>query len=372
MKKKILIVGAGAAGLAAAVRAAQSGAEVTLAEANARAGQKLLKTGNGRCNFSNLHLVPEAYNHPDFVRPILKRWGCAQIRTFFREIGLESYSDEAGRIYPVSDTASSVLDVLRLSCRRWGVKLVENFEAVRLTGGQVYAKDGRALTGDALIIATGGGTRLLSHAGHRLIPFSPVLGPLSTDTVPIRGLSGVRAKCTLTLTRADRILARESGELLFRDYGVSGIAVFDLSRFAQCGDVLHIDFLPHMDPAQAFSCICRHAQNLSWCEKADMLTGLFHRRINEALLRACGTDVRRLSQAVKDFPLTVHGVAEPKQAQLTRGGADVREFDPYTLRSCRDLALYAAGETLDIDGRCGGYNLHWAFASGLQAAENAL
>lgn len=370
--KKILIAGAGAAGLAAAVRAAQAGAEVTLLESGARAGQKLLKTGNGRCNFSNLHVAPEAYNHPDFVRPVLDAWGCTQIRAFFAELGLESYADAAGRIYPLSDTAASVLDVLRLSCRRLGVKLIENFDAVRLNGMQIQSRDGRTLSADAVIAATGGGTRLLSGAGHRMVPFSPVLGPLATDTAPIRGLSGIRAKCALTLTRAGNAVAQENGELLFRDYGVSGIAVFDLSRFAQPGDVLHIDFLPHMDPAQALACISRYTQALGWREKADLLTGLFHKRINEALIRACGADAQQLARAAKDFPLAVHGSAEPKQAQLTRGGADVREFDPCTLRSRRNPKLYAAGETLDIDGRCGGYNLHWAFASGLRAAESAL
>ncbi len=370
--KKILIVGAGAAGLIAAVRAAQTGGNVTLVEANTRVGQKLLKTGNGRCNFSNLHISPEAYNHPDFVRPVLNVWDCTQVRGFFEDLGLKSYCDEAGRVYPVSDTAASVVDVLRLSCRRWNVEVLEGFKAVHLTDTQVKAEDGRCLCAEAVIVTTGGGTKLLSGVGHRMVPFSPVLGPLATDTKPIRGLSGIRVKCALTLTRADTVVDRECGELLFRDYGVSGIAVFDLSRFAKSGDVLHIDLLPDMDQEQVFACISQYIRMLSWRGKSDMLTGLFHKRINEALIRICGTDVHRLAETIKDFALTVHGIADSKQAQLTRGGAAVFEFDPFTLRSNKNDALYAAGETLDIDGRCGGYNLHWAFASGLRAAECAV
>ncbi len=370
--KKILILGGGAAGLAAAVQAARRGAQVVLAESGARVGQKLLRTGNGRCNFTNLHIGPEGYNHPDFVRPVLARYDCAAIRSFFGELGLASYADDAGRVYPRSDAAASVLDVLRLACRRYGVEIVDSFEAVRLTGTQVQAKDGRMLSGDAVITATGGGTKLLASVGHRLMPFSPVLCPLAADTAPIRGLSGIRVKCALTLTRGTQTVAAESGELLFRDYGVSGIAVFDLSRFAEPGDRLHIDLLPEMTEAQTRALFEKRVEAIAWCPREEILTGLFHKRVNEALLRACGTDAASLAHTAKDLVLRVSGPAEPKQAQLTRGGADTAQFDPETLRSRLVPTLYAAGETLDIDGRCGGCNLHWAFASGLRAAESAL
>jgi len=369
--KKIIIVGAGAAGLAAAVGAAQAGAKVILAEAGARVGQKILKTGNGRCNLSNLHTAPEAYNHPEFVRNVLEEYDCARIRAFFASLGLETYADDAGRIYPVSDTAASVLDVLRLACRRYGVETVDSFEATALDGTRVRARDGRTLSGDACIVATGGGTKLLAAAKHPMVPFSPVLVPLATDTAPIRGLSGIRVKCTLTLLRRNKPIAVERGELLLRDYGVSGIAVFDLSRVAREGDVLSIDLLPDMDENTLYSLLLAREKEISWRGREDFLTGLFHKRVNEALIRACGTNPQALCRAIKGFTLTVRGAAEPKQAQVTRGGADVRSFDPHTLQSKLDRRIYAVGEALDIDGRCGGYNLHWAFASGLRAAECA-
>lgn len=370
--KKILILGGGAAGLAAAVRAAQSGAQVTLAEKNERVGQKLLRTGNGRCNFTNLHVSESAYNHPFFVRPVLEKWNAEAMRAFFSELGLLSYEDPAGRVYPRSDTAASVLDVLRLACRRYGVETVTGFDAARLDGANVQARDGRTLSGDAILVATGGGTQLLKSAGHRIVPFSPVLCPLKTDTAPIRGLSGIRVSCALRLTRGGKCVAEESGELLFRDYGVSGIAVFDLSRFAKPGDMLHINLLPELSDAQALALFKTRVQALSWCSREEMLTGLFHKRVNEALLRLAGTDAQKLARCAKDLSLTVEGPAEPKQAQLTRGGADTAQFDPASMRSKLDARLFAAGEALDIDGRCGGFNLHWAFASGLTAAENML
>ena len=372
MMKSLVIVGAGAAGLACAASAAKAGAKVTLCEAGARVGQKILKTGNGRCNFTNLHVSPEGYNHPEFVREVLEAYSCAKIRAFFGELGLESYADDAGRVYPLSDTAASVLDVLRLALKKYGVTVLDSFETVGLDKSTVVSKDGRRVHGDSIVIATGGGTKLLTQAGHKIIPFSPVLGPLATDTTPIRGLSGIRVKCEVKLLRGEHTVDTERGELLFRDYGVSGIAVFDISRFAKKSDVLSIDLAPDMDKNMLSEYLRARESELSWRGKEDMLTGLFHKRVNEALLRACGTEPARLAEAIKDFRLTVTGSAEPKQAQLTRGGADVRQFDSRTMQSKLVPSVYAAGETLDIDGRCGGYNLHWAFASGLRAAESAL
>ena len=212
--KKILILGGGAAGLAAALHAAQSGAQVTLAERDERVGQKLLRTGNGRCNFTNLHVSESAYNHPSFVRPVLEKWDAEAMRAFFSELGLLSYEDPAGRVYPRSDTAASVLDVLRLACRRYGVETVTGFDAARLDGANVQARDGRTLSGDAILVATGGGTQLLKSAGHRIVPFSPVLCPLKTDTAPIRGLSGIRVHgVNFLLTVRDHLVHRIEQEL---------------------------------------------------------------------------------------------------------------------------------------------------------------
>lgn len=370
--KHILIVGGGAAGLAAAAFAAAEGARVTVCESGSRVGQKILKTGNGRCNLSNTNVSPEAYNHPEFVGPVLGKYGCGYIRSFFSELGLETYEEDGGRIYPISNTAASVLDVLRLALDRYGVKVVDSFDAVRIDKHRVFAKDGRAVSCDSVIAAAGGGSRVLSGAGHAMIPFSPVLCPLSTDTQAIRGLSGIRVKCLASLIRNGKTVVCEAGEVLFRDYGVSGIAVFDLSRYAKQGDILSLDLMPEAEPGKVRDILSKRESELSWRGRENMLTGLFHKRINEALIRACGTDTEKLGRAVKDFRLEIHGAAEPKQAQLTRGGADIRQFDPETMRSKKHDWLYAAGEALDIDGRCGGYNLHWAFASGICAAESAL
>ncbi len=373
-RRHIVIVGGGAGGLAAAVTAARLGARVTLLERADRVGKKILQTGNGRCNLSNAAVAPAAYNAPDFTAPVLSQIGCEEIRAFFAALGLLTYQDAEGRIYPISDAASSVLDVLRLSCEESGVRTLCGFDAAQIQpDGTVRAADGRAVSGDVLLVATGGGTGLLQSAGHSLVPSSPVLCPLKTDTAPIRGLSGLRAKCAVTLLHGGAPLRTLRGELLFRDYGVSGIVIFDLSRHARPGDALSLDFMPDIPLGEL--CKLLSARKTAHPSRSGdaFLTGMFHSRISAALLRIADGDApERLAQTIKGLRLTVQGCGDRKQAQVTRGGAALAEFDPVTLRSRLHPTLYAAGEALDIDGACGGYNLHWAFASGILAARSAL
>lgn len=373
-KRQITIVGGGAAGLAAAVTAARLGARVTILERADRVGKKILQTGNGRCNLTNTAAAPDAYNAPDFVLPALTKYNCASIRRFFLELGLLTYQDAEGRVYPVSDTASSVLDVLRLACEENGVQTQCKFEATRiLPDGGICAADGRHVPADAVIVATGGGTGLLKSAGHQIVPFTPVLCPLKTDTVPIRGLSGLRVKCAVTLLRSGKPQITLHGELLFRDYGVSGIVIFDLSRYAQPGDLLSIDFLPDLSQEEILLLLKHRIQEHPSRTGGTFLTGIFHSRISAALLRAAGgTDPAMLARTIKGFPLAIQGHGDPKLAQVTRGGASLSSFDPDTLRSRLHASLYAAGETLNVDGKCGGFNLHWAFASGILAAQSAM
>ena len=372
--RRVLIVGGGAGGLAAAVSAAGAGAQVTILEKANRVGKKLLKTGNGRCNLSNQNVAPEGYNHPDFVAPLLERTPCAALRDFFASIGLWTVSDGEGRIYPRSDTAASVLDVLRLACAERGAAEVCSTEitGIEYDGGRftLRARAGGDFTADRVIVASGGGTALLRALGHEYVPMTPVLCPLKTELGPIRGLSGLRAKCRASLLRRGREVISERGELLFRDFGVSGILALDLSRYAQECDMLSLDLAPELERGALREMIAARAD--LGREGAEALTGIFHRRLNEALLRcAGGADADALAGAIKDFRLTVLGPGDVQNAQVTRGGAAAEGFDPLTLESRLVPGLYCVGEALDVDGRCGGYNLHWAFASGLSAGRSA-
>lgn len=367
----VAVIGGGAGGLAAAIAAAKAGAAVTIYEKQNRVGKKLLKTGNGRCNLTNLSVSPEGYNHPGFVAPILAQTDAAALLAFFSALGLLTVSDREGRVYPRSDTAASVLDVLRLGCAANGVRELCSAEVTALAredkGYRLSLIDGTAAHADRVILATGGGTAPASPLGHRLVPFSPVLCPIKTDVAAIRSLSGLRVKCRAHLLRRGREIYAEDGEVLFRDYGVSGIVILNLSRFARKGDELSLDLMPDIG-SDALSELLSSRP----FRGEELLTGVFHRRVAEAIVRAsANSSPTALSRTIRSFTLTVQGPGDTAGAQVTRGGADTAQFDPETLESRLCPGLYMIGEALDIDGRCGGYNLHWAFASGLAAGRSA-
>jgi hypothetical protein len=391
-ESSVLIIGGGAAGLSAAITSARLGAAVTVLERDVRVGRKILASGNGRCNLTNLSISPQAYNHPDFVAPVLGTYSCEAIRSFFGTMGLLTSADDEGRVYPTTNVAGSVLDVLRLECAHLGVEVRCGFEAVRVSvepgsgDFEVSSREGEVVRAGTVVVASGGGS-FLAGLGHGLVEGAPVLGPIRTDTEPIRGLSGVRIRCAATLlvgvgddNTGGEEVATERGELLFRDYGVSGIMVFDLSRYIEAGCLISIDLFPDIAPPELETMVAQRCAALDWRTAETFFAGMLHDRVARAVLRAAGigldTRVEKLPQArlaalLKDFRLRVLGMADPKQAQVTRGGAPVVEFDPHTMASRRVDGLFAAGEVLDVDGRSGGFNLHWAWASGIVAGEGA-
>ncbi len=369
----VAVIGGGAGGLCAAIAAGRAGADVVIFEQANRVGKKLLKTGNGRCNLSNARVSPEQYNRPDFVAPVLAGMPCDALLSFFGSLGLWTVTDEEGRVYPRSDTAASVLDVLRLGCEALGVEERCSAEIAAIApqghGFRLTARTGEKLFADRVIVATGGGTSLLRPLGHKMVPFSPILCPLKTDTESVRGLTGLRCACRAELIRRGKSVYAEDGEILFRDFGVSGILALNLSRHALPGDTLSLDLLPELSLDALTE---RLAAQKALRQNADLFTGIFHRRLGEAIARrAKSDDAAELARIIKDYRLSVLGPGDTQHAQVTRGGADTAEFDPETLESRRVPGLYAVGEALDIDGACGGCNLHWAFASGLRAGGSA-
>lgn len=382
---RVAIVGGGAAGLVAAIASARAGARVTLVEAGSRVGQKILASGNGRCNLTNTAAAPDAYNAPEFVAPVIAEVPCEAVLAFFGDLGLMTYADDEGRVYPVTNAANSVLDVLRLECAHLGVEERFGYEVARIERGGggfiVRSREGEAIEADAVIVASGGGASVLESLGHAREPLWPALVPLATDTRAIRGLSGVRVRCAGRILDAEgSTLATERGELLFRDYGVSGIMILDLSRVALPGLTLSLDFFPDTDPAAMERLLAERIERLGWRNAGQFFSGMLHTRIAQAVLRvaevpldapATALDAPSLARLLKDFRLPITGTGDPAQAQVTRGGAVLDGFDPTTMESRRAPGVFAAGEVLDVDGRCGGFNLHWAWASGIVAGRGA-
>ena len=391
---KILIIGGGAAGMAAALTASERPEnDVLLVERQARMGRKLLSTGNGRCNLTNRVLSAENYHGlaPDFCRHALAQFSPEETIGWFASMGLLTVTEPGGRVYPFSDSANSVADVLRLHLeQRENVTIETGCEIalLRRSKGVFYAQAGdRTFSADRVIVCAGGaagaklggtelGYRLLTGFGHKRTKLAPSLVQLRTEPGFVRALKGVR--CQARVDDGRQVL---TGEVQFTDYGVSGPVIFSLSRDVSVEGcrALTIDFLPQLD-REALAGLLRQRQTaLPELPASELLTGMLHNRLGRMLLREAGvspeqpcggiTQLDRLCNTLKAFRLEVTGTMGMEQAQVTAGGIRTAEFDPDTMESRLCPGLYAAGEVLDIDGDCGGYNLQWAWASGRLAGQ---
>ncbi len=388
---EVLVIGGGASGMLAALTASEcKDNHVIIAERQSRMGKKLLSTGNGRCNLTNRNLSPANYHgeSPFFCKPALQEFDTEQTMQYFHRLGLLTVTEPSGRVYPYSDSANSVLDVLRLRLeQRENVKILTSCEILSLNRckGRFVAETAETtLQADRVIICAGGaagtklggtdlGYKLLASFGHTRTKLYPSLVQLRTETDRIRGLKGVRTQAKVRYATQERC-----GELQFTDYGVSGPVIFELSRGAIGGE-LHIDFLPEMTHDALHSMLQNRCETMPNLKAEDLLTGILHNRLGRTLLRNCGisleipceqvTNLQKLVHNLKHFTLCITGNMGLEQAQVTAGGIRTNEFNPHTMQSKLCAGLYAAGEVLDIDGDCGGYNLQWAWSSGRLAGQ---
>ena len=395
---KVLVIGGGAAGMMAALTAAENGHPVTLLERQARVGRKLLATGNGRCNLTNRHAAPAHYHgqEPDFCRFALEAFSVQDTLDWFARHGLVTTTEDSGRVYPFSNMAGSVLDVLRFALQRPNITL-RTGEAVtavrRRSGGFAVETASGRVEADFVIVACGGaagaklggvrdGYTLLQSLGHRRTALHPALVQLTTDPTYPRALKGVRADARLTLSAPRTVLARTAGEVQFTEKGVSGPAVFDLSRAASTGGeglTLTIDFLRDYPAKDVLALLRQRRETAPELDAGELLTGAVHNRVGKMLLRyarlptarplrdVTDDELKAIARACKTFVLPVKGTEGFENAQVTAGGVRADEFDPQTLESRLVPGLFACGEVLDVDGDCGGYNLQWAWASGRKA-----
>ncbi len=395
-----IIIGGGASGLMCAVTAKQNNPKLRIAviEKNDRVGKKLLATGNGRCNLTNCSIDSSKYigSFGKQSEHILKRYDTAQLLYRFGKLGLLTFADSEGRCYPLSRQASSVLDVLRYACERCGAEIFcgENINSIKNSGGrfEVVTRENR-FSASKLVIACGskaapklGGTAsaadYLKNLGHQLIPFSPALCPLKTDSGLIKSLKGIRAAANVSLIRSNRQIKSEHGEVQFTDGALSGICIFNLSLYAQKGDAITLDLLPDISEEELFKLLLRYQELFARRGVEDLFTGILQKRLALAILKASGirdfsADCRsigkeqllRAANTVKAFSFNVTDRCGFEQAQCAAGGVRGSEIDETTMQSKVRKNLYVCGEAIDICGECGGYNLHFAFASGILAGE---
>lgn len=396
--KRVIVIGAGASGMLAAITAARRGHKVTLLEAMEKPGKKLLLTGSGKCNLTNTRFFPGCYNKDSeaFADGILAQFPARETRAFFREIGLIT-TEKGDGVYPVTGQAASVLEVLLMEMTRLGVRLKcrERVEHIARADGVFAVRTaGWKYEADAVILAAGskaapatgsdgGGYRLAKELGHRIKTPLPALVPLMVKEPWIKKLSGIRMPAKITLicqSEAKEERYMQTGELQWTDYGISGIAVFQMSRFAV--RALHegwrveaeLDLLPALTEEDLCAHFRMRKQALSQSRTfrtVHLLTGVLPEKAAAPIFaKAGGEEPELLARTVKRLRLTVCGAKDFSQAQACQGGADCAQFHPKTLESLIVPGFFAAGELLDVDGICGGYNLQWAWSSGFAAGNS--
>ncbi len=367
----VAVVGAGAAGLVASIAAAEAGAQVVAIERGLECGRSILATGGGRCNLANASLSIERYRHPGFVSAVSGTSFLEDVLGFFSACGLAVAEEEGGRLYPVTREAASVREVLLARALKAGAVLAcgrEATDVARTDGGfrlellPVF-EGGRkeTLAACTVVIATGGNDGSLAGSlGLPRVPARPVLCPLACEGLAFAALDGRRTRVSAVLVRDGVTVAREAGELLFRPYGISGIVSFDLSRTALPGDKLVLDLLPEVDEHTAHELASRGGT-----------AGLLDDALAAQLAQRGSSRAEDVVARAKAVELTVTGTADEKRAQVMAGGIDVDALDPATL-GCQDVpGAFACGEAVDVDGACGGYNLAWAWKSGMVAGTSA-
>lgn len=406
--KKIVVIGAGAAGMMAAVSAKSFGGEdvdIYVMERNECTGKKILATGNGKCNFTNIVQEPFCYRsaNPDFAWNVIRQFPAQSTIRFFLELGVYSVNRN-GYLYPASGQASSVRDVLTMEMRRLGVHVLTNMFVEKVEeakdGFLIYTKE-KEFTADKVILACGGQAASYTgsdgngyvHAkkfGHTIIPVLPALVQLRCKEKVYKKLSGVRSACKISLFADEECVARESGELQLTDYGISGIPVFQVSRYA--AQALHegkkvtaqLDFAPDFSKEQFLDFLKRRIQSRPKKSMEEFLIGCFNKKLcdcwiyisridkEKLVIELTDDELGKLVRIIKEFQTTIVSVNSFEQAQVCAGGVDTREVCTKTMESKLKKGLFFAGEILDVDGMCGGYNLQWAWSSGYLAGKYAV
>lgn len=419
MGRTVIVIGGGASGMMAAIQAARAGAEVTILEHTDRVGKKILSTGNGKCNITNLYQGKECYRsrNLEFPMKVIQKYPVKVTLEFFEELGILPKSKN-GYIYPNSEQASAVLDVLRMEAARLGIEVVCGCDVIRITRAKCrpsgeMSGSGRESgclfevttsaglkRGDCLILAAGSkaapatgsdgsGYELAKRLGHQVITPLPALVQLRCREKHYKQLAGIRTEARLTLYVDGTKTDTQPGELQLTDYGISGIPTFQMSRYASVAlsekraVQVRIDFLPQQTMEETKRYLEQRRTSMGGKTAEEWMTGLLNKKLSSLLLKLAGISqgerieqvdkgrLARLLKQIKEYETVVAGANPYENAQICCGGVDTREINPDTMESRLVPGLYLAGELLDVDGICGGYNLQWAWSSGALAGIHA-
>ncbi|HBT17719.1 MAG TPA: aminoacetone oxidase family FAD-binding enzyme [Firmicutes bacterium] len=407
VKDQVIIMGGGAAGMLAAIFARRQGADVTILERNSRIGKKILATGNGRCNFTNINADLSCYygNNPQFAYHALSTFGSKETIDFFEKLGIAHKVEDFGKAFPMSDQASSILDVLLYELTEMGVKIITNayVKRIRKENNQFWieVEDGSVFQGERVVLATGGkampstgsdgnGYQLAKSLGHTIIAPFPALVQLKLEGSYFKQIQGVKLVGTAEILAGDKSVAKDRGDILFADYGVSGPPILQISRKA--GEllqkkeeaILKLTIMDMMSKEDLTHLISERLKNGSRKTIEFCLVGLINKRLIPVLLKEAGLkdskclagnvslqEQEQIVNLMMDWRFKVRGTKSWPSAQVTVGGVDTREINPDTMESKLVKGLFFAGELVDIDGLCGGFNLQWAWSSGFIAGQNA-
>lgn len=406
-KNHVIVVGGGASGILAAITAKRQGAQVTILERNPRIGKKILATGNGRCNFTNMNTDITCFNgkNPKFAYNALNHFSVNDTIDFFEKLGIVPKVEDFGKVFPMSEQASSFLDVFLYELDRLEIPVICNafVKNIKPHKGRFHIEleDGSSLQGDKVILATGGmampssgsdgnGFDLAKKLGHTIIDLFPALVQLKLEGPFFKQIEGVKLVGTAELLYNNKSLFQDRGDILFANYGVSGPPIFQISRKAgellleNKEPILKINILDSFSIEELRSLLIQRFQQAPEKTVEFSLVGLVNKRLIPVLLKEAGIadlkapvaklsskDYEKILHILTDWSFKVRGTKSWPSAQVTAGGVNTQEVHPSTMESKLVKGLYFTGEILDIDGQCGGFNLQWAWSSGFVAGTHA-
>ena len=405
MSNKVIVIGGGAAGMMAAIVAKRNGASVTLLERNDRVGKKLLATGNGRCNYTNLNISINNYHglNKSFALDALNEFTMERTIEFFEGLGITPVDEDNGKVYPLSFQSSSMLDVFRYELTHSGVELItEAFvsEVRKKTKFTVKLKDGRVFDADKVILATGGmampvsgsdgsGYSISKSLGHTVTDIFPGLVQLKLDGNIFKQVNGVKFIGKAGIYSKGNLVIEDYGDILFTDYGISGPPILQISRKAielmnNGTDIeLRVSIITAKSYAELVEYLRNRFEKMSYKTIEEALIGFINKKLILPILKEVNIDknskagnidkkdIEKLARLFTSWSFKIIGNKGWGQAQVTAGGINTNEISSLTMESKKTKGLYVVGELLDIDGDCGGFNLQWAWSSGYVAGINA-